>query len=109
MQDFDAPLAINGALGVECRDAGDVCDEGAVEEVVYILVCLFERQVYGEGGEAGEIGMEFVEEVELVFSTSYRVGLQCWSGYWYRAKASGDEFVYKKKHIATQIAGFDSG
>lgn len=78
MQDFDAALAVYGALGIEWRNTRDVCDEGAGEEVVYILVCLLEGEVDGEGGEAREVWVEFVEEVEFVFCAAYGVSLGIW-------------------------------
>lgn len=62
-------------MGVEGRDAGDVGDEGAREEVVDVLRGLLEGEVDGEGGEGGEVGVEFVEEVEFGFGAADCVGL----------------------------------
>jgi hypothetical protein len=84
-QEFDEPLAVYYARGVEFRDAGDGDSAFGGVEIYYFLRGLFEgckvldrggigreggsrTEDYGVGWEDGEVGVEFLDRVSYGFN-----------------------------------------
>lgn len=73
--DLDASLAVYRTLSVERRNAWNLARRCPRDEVENILVCLLEGEVDGKSGKGGEVRVELIEEVKLVFLDTNRVGL----------------------------------
>jgi hypothetical protein len=73
LEELNLPLSINNALVIEFWNTGNGCCTGATIEIDHFLVFVLEGQDDWVGGEGSKVGVQFVEEMELVGCAAYAV------------------------------------